>query len=102
MLPCLFVPVGGPFVYRWLVACCDFHMTPAPETRKRPKSADLLLMILRAKHIGARDFRIGLSERIRKSELVILTLKGNPVQVMVPYSEMIAVIEALDRGENGE
>ena len=54
-----------------------------------------VLALLRAEHIGVNEYRIKLKDQVNKTEPSILTVNGEPKQVMVPYVEMIALMERL-------
>lgn len=47
--------------------------------------------LLKARHVGVREFREELS-RLIKSDDIIITLNGKPKQVMVPRERMIALM----------
>lgn len=55
-----------------------------------------LMKVLRAQHIGVRQYRVQLSKQIVNKELNVLTFKGQPMQVVVPYEEMIMLLEKVE------
>lgn len=58
---------------------------------------DFLIDLARAKHVGAREFRTNLSRLVDSSDLTIITLKGKPRQVMVPFERMVSLLETHTR-----
>jgi len=51
--------------------------------------------LLKAQHIGIRDLKEHLSTRILNEPLVI-TDRGTPVSVNLPYSEVLVLVDILD------
>ena len=54
-------------------------------------------MLLKAPHIGVRDFKTNLSKFIKRKGPFIVTERGVPVEVMVPYSDLVKIVELIDR-----
>ncbi|MBU0694316.1 MAG: type II toxin-antitoxin system Phd/YefM family antitoxin [Candidatus Omnitrophica bacterium] len=53
--------------------------------------------LLKSDHIGIRDFRDHLCKIFRKKEKpVIITDRGEPVKVLLPYNDMVELLEFLD------
>ncbi len=51
--------------------------------------------ILKAPHVGIRDLKIHLSSLLKKGSLIV-TERGKPVNVILPYSDMIELLDMLD------
>ncbi len=51
--------------------------------------------ILKAPHVEIRDLKIHLSSLLKKGSL-IATERGKPVNVILPYSDMIELLDMLD------
>ena len=51
--------------------------------------------LLKASHVGIRDFKERLSTNFLKDPLII-TDRGTPVSVNLPYSDMLELIDLLD------
>lgn len=54
------------------------------------------LELLRAPHLGIKDFKTHLSARIKTRHPVILMDRGKPKKVVVDYAEFIALIELVE------
>ncbi len=53
-------------------------------------------MLLRAPHIGVRKFKAGISKFIRAGRVLVVTDRGSPVEVVVPYPEMVEMVDLID------
>ena len=51
--------------------------------------------ILKSPHVGIRDLKIHLSSLLKKGSLIV-TERGKPVNVILPYSDMIELLDMLD------
>jgi PHD/YefM family antitoxin component YafN of YafNO toxin-antitoxin module len=56
---------------------------------------NLALELLKAHHVGIRTFRSRVSSYIKKG-LVVITDRGVPASVVIPYSEMIELVDRID------
>lgn len=56
----------------------------------------MALDILKAPHVGVRDLKEKLSKYLKDERPLIVTERGTPKKVIVPYDEMIEVLEILD------
>lgn len=52
--------------------------------------------LLKAEHVGIREFKENFSQTIKKRKPTILTLNGQPTQVLVPYDEFVELLEVLE------
>lgn len=52
--------------------------------------------ILKSEHVGIRELKVHLSEILKKGKPVIITDRGTPVDVILPYSDMIEIIDIID------
>ncbi len=51
--------------------------------------------ILKSPHVGIRDLKIHLSSLLKKGSLIV-TERGKPVNVILPYSDMMELLDMLD------
>ncbi len=52
--------------------------------------------LLKAPHIGVRDLKENLSKLLQSKNTLIITDRGQPVDVIVPYNEMMYLIDIID------
>ena len=52
--------------------------------------------ILSSEHVGVRELRDNLSRIVHKSKPVIVTDRGVPAKVLLPYSDMVELLEIID------
>ena len=52
--------------------------------------------LLKAKHIGVRDLKAHLSEKLRSGKTLVVTDHGEPKQVIVPYADIVELAETLE------
>lgn len=62
----------------------------------------LATALLRAPHIGVRDLKAHLSEKLRTHTPLIITDHGEPKQVIIPYQEIVELVEILEEVRNPE
>lgn len=58
--------------------------------------------LLKARSIGVRNFRDKLSRFINKHELFIVTEHGEPTSVLLPYEDMLEIVDVLDELQDEE
>lgn len=58
--------------------------------------------LLRAKSIGVRNFRDGISRFIKKHQLFIITEHGSPASVLLPYNDILELVDVLEELEDKE
>ncbi|OGX28776.1 MAG: hypothetical protein A3F87_01375 [Omnitrophica WOR_2 bacterium RIFCSPLOWO2_12_FULL_51_24] len=58
--------------------------------------------LLRAKSIGVRNFRDSASRFIGKHELFIITEHGNPTSVLLPYNDILEIVDILEELKDKE
>ncbi len=56
--------------------------------------------LLRAKSVGVRKFRNGASRFIRKNEFLIITEHGTPASVLLPYNDVLEIVDILEELED--
>jgi PHD/YefM family antitoxin component YafN of YafNO toxin-antitoxin module len=56
--------------------------------------------LLRAKSIGVRNFRDGASRFIRRHEFLIITERGAPASVLLPYNDVLEIVDILEELED--
>ena len=56
----------------------------------------LATALLRAPHVGVRDLKAHLSERMKTKKPLIVTEHGEPKQVLIPYEAIVEIAEVLD------
>ena len=52
--------------------------------------------IVRAGHIGVKDFRDHAPEYIRDNHVYLVTRHGHPAKFLIPYEEMVELIDIMD------
>lgn len=58
--------------------------------------------LLRANHMGVKDFRDHLAETLKKEEVLIVTQHGQPSKVVIDYEDMLELIDILDELQDDE
>ena len=58
--------------------------------------------LLKARSVGIRNFRNKLSKFIGKHELFIVTEHGQPASVLLPYEDMLEIVDVLDELQDKE
>lgn len=52
--------------------------------------------LLRAPHIGIRDLKENLSKLLQNKNPLVITDHGQPVDVIVPYNDMMSLVDIVD------
>ncbi|MCK4947642.1 MAG: hypothetical protein KAS46_04635 [Candidatus Aureabacteria bacterium] len=52
--------------------------------------------LLKASHVGVRDFREHLSGYLKKKAFFVITERGEPSNVVLPYKDMIELLDIVD------
>ena len=52
--------------------------------------------LLKADHIGVRDFKSHFSKRLKSARPVVVTDHSQPVKVIMPYADMVELLDMLD------
>ncbi len=60
----------------------------------------LAASILRATHIGVRDLKNHLSQRLKTSKPIVVTEHGRPKRVILPYDVVVEISEILEEIED--
>ena len=55
----------------------------------------LATTLLKASHVGVRDLRTHLSQMLHSSKALIVTERGKPKRVILPYSVVVEIAETL-------
>jgi antitoxin (DNA-binding transcriptional repressor) of toxin-antitoxin stability system len=58
--------------------------------------------LLRAPHIGIRNLKNRLSWVLKRKSTFIVTDRGTPVEVLLPYSDMVEMIELINEATDSE
>jgi len=56
--------------------------------------------LLRARSVGVRNFRDSASRFIGKHGMLIITEHGNPRSVLLPYNDILEIVDILEELEN--
>ena len=56
----------------------------------------MALDLLRAPHIGIREFKDKISSLVNRRKTLILTDHGEPSSVLIPYQDMLELIDILE------
>ncbi len=62
----------------------------------------LATSLLKAEHIGVRELKTHLSERLNSGKPLIVTEHGEPKQVMMPYGSIIELVEIIEELNDNE
>jgi len=62
----------------------------------------LASILLKAPHIGVRQFKASLSRFLRSRNPLIITERGVPVDVVIPYAEAIEMVDLIDEATDSE
>lgn len=57
---------------------------------------DIALNLLKAPHVGIREFKEKISFLLNKRKTLVLTDHGEPASVLVPYEDMLELLDILD------
>ena len=57
---------------------------------------NVAINLLKANHVGVRDFREHLSGYLKKKAFCVITERGEPSNVMLPYEDMIELLDIID------
>jgi hypothetical protein len=60
------------------------------------------LSLVRAPHIGVREFKENLSLFLKKNKLLIVTDHGEPTRVVVPYNDMLEILDIIEEINDAE
>ena len=52
--------------------------------------------LLRANHMGVKDFRDHLAEALKKDQMLIVTQHGQPSKVVIDYEDMLELVDVID------
>lgn len=52
--------------------------------------------LLRAKHVGIKELKNRLSEFLSQDRPLVATDRGDPIYFLVPYDEMVEIVEILE------
>jgi len=56
--------------------------------------------LLRAKNVGVRNFRNNASKFIKSQQFFIITERGNPTSVLLPYNDILEIVDILEELED--
>ncbi|MDI6736819.1 MAG: type II toxin-antitoxin system prevent-host-death family antitoxin [bacterium] len=56
----------------------------------------IAISILKAEHIGIRNLKMNLSKLLKADKPYIVTEHGRPKQIIIPYHEMMELIDIFD------
>lgn len=62
----------------------------------------LTTSLLKAPHVGVRDFRTNLSKMLHSSKPLIVTDHGRPKRVVLPYEVIVGIAETLGELDDKE
>ncbi len=67
----------------------------------RSKIVSISTNILKSPHVGIRDLKINLSSFLKKGSLIV-TDRGTPINVILPYSDVMELLDMLDEVTDAE
>jgi len=59
-------------------------------------------ILLRAPHIGVRQFKAHMSKLLKGASPIIITERGVPVEVVIPYREALEMVDLIDEATDLE
>jgi prevent-host-death family protein len=59
-----------------------------------------IAQLLRARHVGIRELKNGLSGFISRGEPIVATDRGEPKSFLVPYEEMVELAEMIEEASD--
>lgn len=59
-----------------------------------------LLEIMKAEHVGVRELKESMSRSVRMRKPRIVTVNGKPAQFMIPYQDMVELLEMFEEFKN--
>ena len=62
----------------------------------------LASILLRAPHIGVRQFKEKLSRFLKSGNPLVITERGVPVEVVIPYAEALEMVDLVDEATDFE
>jgi len=57
---------------------------------------DIALNLLKAPHVGVREFKEKVSSFLNKRKTLVVTDHGDPASVLVPYKDMMEILDILE------
>jgi prevent-host-death family protein len=52
--------------------------------------------LLRANHMGVKDFREHLAEYLKREDMLVVTQHGQPSKVVIDYEDMLELVDIVD------
>ena len=62
----------------------------------------IAMNLLKADHVGVRELKSDLSKRLNRRKMLVVTDHGAPAHVIVPYEDMLELIDLLDEATDSE
>ena len=56
--------------------------------------------LMKAKHVGVRDLKTHLSALLDKNKPLVVTERGKPRHFVIPYEEMIEIVDILEEASD--
>lgn len=63
---------------------------------------EIALDLLKAKHVGVRELKDGLSSFFKKDAPLVVTEHGVPSRVIVPYDDMLELLDIIEEIDDRE
>ena len=63
---------------------------------------DIALDLLKAPHVGVRELKENLSGFLKKKRPLVVTEHGAPTRVLVPYDEMVELLDIIEEIDDVE
>ena len=57
---------------------------------------DIALDLLKAPHIGIREFKEKISTLLNQRKTLVVTDRGEPTSVLIPYAEMLELLDIME------
>ena len=62
----------------------------------------IAMNLLKADRVGVRELKSDLSKRLNRKELLVVTDHGAPAHVIVPYEDMLELVDLLDEATDSQ
>jgi len=63
---------------------------------------NIAMQLLKANHVGVRELKMHLSGFLKKGQPFIITEHGRPMQVMIPYADMLEFVDIIEELQDPE
>ena len=62
----------------------------------------IAINLLKAPHIGIRDLKERFSHFLKRKDSIVVTDRGEPTKVLVPYEELVELLDIIEEMQDGQ